>query len=109
MEDLERILQDIGGKGKLIIVDGIFSMEGDIADLPSIVKLAKAYDARVMVDDAHAVGVLGAGGRGTAEHFALEDEVDLIMAPTASRLPRLEDLSPVQGRSLVLSSTWGGP
>jgi 8-amino-7-oxononanoate synthase len=86
MEDLERILQDIKGKGKLIIVDGIFSMEGDIADLPSIVKLAKTYDARVMVDDAHAVGVLGAGGRGTAEHFALEDQVDLIMGTYSKSL-----------------------
>ncbi len=73
-------------KGKLIIVDGIFSMEGDIADLPSIVKLAKAYEARVMVDDAHGIGVLGKGGRGTAEHFDLEDEVDLIMGTYSKSL-----------------------
>jgi len=86
MKDLERILQEIQGKGKLIIVDGIFSMEGDIADLPSIVKLAKAYDARVMVDDAHAVGVLGEGGRGTAEHFGLEAQVDLIMGTYSKSL-----------------------
>jgi 8-amino-7-oxononanoate synthase len=86
MKDLERVLEEIKGKGKLIIVDGIFSMEGDIADLPSIVKLAKAYDARVMVDDAHAVGVLGEGGRGTAEHFALEDRVDLIMGTYSKSL-----------------------
>ena len=86
MKDLERIFEGTKGKGKLIIVDGIFSMEGDIADLPSIAKLAKAYGARIMVDDAHAVGVLGEGGRGTAEHFALEDQVDLIMGTYSKSL-----------------------
>ena len=86
MKDLERILEGTKDKGKLIIVDGIFSMEGDIADLPSIVKLAKAYSARVMVDDAHSIGVLGEGGRGTAEHFALEDQVDLIMGTYSKSL-----------------------
>ena len=80
MEDLERVLKTCGKKGKLIIVDGIFSMEGDIADLPNIVKLAKRYGARVMVDDAHSMGVLGENGRGTAEHFDLMDEVDIVMA-----------------------------
>jgi len=86
MKDLERALEGAKGKGKLIVVDGIFSMEGDIADLPSIVKLAKAYGARLMVDDAHAIGVLGQGGRGTAEHFALEDQVDLIMGTYSKSL-----------------------
>jgi 8-amino-7-oxononanoate synthase len=86
MKDLERVLEGTKSKGKLIIVDGIFSMDGDIADLPSIVKLARAYDARVMVDDAHAVGVLGKGGRGTAEHFSLEDQVDLIMGTYSKSL-----------------------
>jgi 8-amino-7-oxononanoate synthase len=86
MKDLERVLEGAKGKGKLIIVDGIFSMEGDIADLPSIVKLAKAYGARLMVDDAHAIGVLGEGGRGTAEHFTLEDQVDLIMGTYSKSL-----------------------
>jgi 7-keto-8-aminopelargonate synthetase-like enzyme len=61
-------------------------MEGDIADLPSIVKLAKAYGARVMVDDAHAIGVLGEGGRGTAEHFGMEDQIDLIMGTYSKSL-----------------------
>ncbi|MBC7362464.1 MAG: aminotransferase class I/II-fold pyridoxal phosphate-dependent enzyme [Candidatus Aminicenantes bacterium] len=80
MQDLEKVLSEIPeDKGKLIVVDGVFSMEGDIADLPGIVKLAKKYKARVMVDDAHGLGVLGKHGRGTAEHFGLEDEVDLIM------------------------------
>jgi len=86
MKDLERVLEQTKGKGKLIIVDGIFSMEGDIAVLPSIVKLAKAYEARVMVDDAHGIGVLGRGGRGTAEHFGLEDQVDLIMGTYSKSL-----------------------
>jgi len=86
MKDLARTLEATKDKGKLIIVDGVFSMEGDIADLPNIVKLAKTYGARVMVDDAHAVGVLGEGGRGTAEHFGLEHEVDLIMGTYSKSL-----------------------
>ena len=86
MDDLERVLKATQGKGQLIIVDGVFSMEGDIADLPGIVRLAKAYGARIMVDDAHAVGVLGKGGRGTAEHFGLENEVDLIMGTYSKSL-----------------------
>ncbi len=80
MEDLERVLAEIpDNKGKMIVVDGVFSMEGDIINLPGVVSLAKKYRARVMVDDAHGLGVLGKNGRGTAEHFGLEDEVDLIM------------------------------
>jgi 8-amino-7-oxononanoate synthase len=86
MEALEKALEGTKGKDKLIIVDGVFSMEGDIADLPAIVKLAKAYGARLMLDDAHAVGVLGDGGRGTAEHFGLEEEVDLIMGTHSKSL-----------------------
>jgi 8-amino-7-oxononanoate synthase len=86
MKDLERVLEGTKDKDKLIIVDGIFSMEGDIADLPDIVRLSKAYGARVMVDDAHGVGVLGNGGRGTAEHFGLENEVDLIMGTYSKSL-----------------------
>jgi len=86
MDDLERVLEKSKNNGKLIIVDGVFSMEGDIADLPSIVNLAKAYGARVLVDDAHAVGVLGQGGRGTAEHFGLEAEVDIIMGTYSKSL-----------------------
>ncbi|MFZ2197055.1 MAG: pyridoxal phosphate-dependent aminotransferase family protein, partial [Thermodesulfovibrionales bacterium] len=66
MADLERILQQSGERGKLIIVDGVFSMEGDIVNLPKVVELAKAYGARLMVDDAHGIGVLGKTGRGTA-------------------------------------------
>jgi 8-amino-7-oxononanoate synthase len=86
MDALEKALEGTRGKDKLIVVDGVFSMEGDIADLPAIVKLAKAYGARIMLDDAHAVGVLGEGGRGTAEHFGLENEVDLIMGTHSKAL-----------------------
>jgi 8-amino-7-oxononanoate synthase len=80
MVALERVLDThAGSHGLLIVVDGVFSMEGDLANLPEIVRLARHYGARVMVDDAHGVGVMGPGGRGTAEHFGLQDEVDLIM------------------------------
>jgi 8-amino-7-oxononanoate synthase len=80
MADLEKVLGEIPeSKGILVAVDGLFSMGGDIADLPDIVRLAAARGARVMVDDAHAMGVLG-GGRGTAAHFGLTDETDLIMS-----------------------------
>ena len=86
MSDLKRALEENKDKGKLIIVDGVFSMEGDIAKLPDIVELAKKYDARLMVDDAHGIGVLGKTGRGTAEHFGLENEVDLIMGTYSKSL-----------------------
>jgi 7-keto-8-aminopelargonate synthetase-like enzyme len=79
MESLERALRSVPEEaGSLVVVDGIFSMGGDIAPLPEIIPLCKKYNARLMVDDAHSVGVLG-GGKGTAEHFGLTDEVDLIM------------------------------
>ncbi len=86
MEDLERVLDNCPPGPKLIVVDGIFSMEGDIARLPEIVRLAQRHGAQVMVDDAHSVGVLGAHGRGTAEHFGLEKEVDLIMTTFSKSL-----------------------
>jgi 8-amino-7-oxononanoate synthase len=79
MHSLEYVLSRCGDKGKLVVVDGVYSMEGDIAPLPDIVKVCKKYGARLMVDDAHGVGVLGRTGRGTAEHFGLEKEVDVIM------------------------------
>lgn len=87
MEDLERQLKSIPlDAGKLIVTDGVFSMGGDICKLPEIVKLAKKYNARVMVDDAHALGVIGKGGRGTASHFNLENEVDIIMGTFSKSL-----------------------
>ncbi|MDQ3792126.1 MAG: pyridoxal phosphate-dependent aminotransferase family protein [Actinomycetota bacterium] len=81
LEDLERLLARDADKpgGRMIVTDGVFSMSGHIADLPGIVELARAYGARVVVDDAHATGVLGEGGRGTPEHFGLENEVDLLI------------------------------
>jgi 8-amino-7-oxononanoate synthase len=78
--DLARQMKnDATARGRLIVVDGVFSMEGDVAPLPQIVAAAREFDAGVMVDDAHGIGVLGPTGRGTAEHFGLEDEVDLVM------------------------------
>jgi 8-amino-7-oxononanoate synthase len=84
MEDLERQLQRYADKPKMIVVDGIFSMEGDITNLPEIDKLAKKYKARIFVDEAHSLGVLGKGGRGTGEHFNMEESIDVLMA-TASK------------------------
>jgi len=90
MEDLERVLKNIPDScGKLIVVDGVFSMEGDICNLPEIVRLAKKYGARTLVDDAHGLGVLGKTGRGTAEHFGLENEVDMIMCTFSKSLASL--------------------
>ncbi len=80
MEHLKRVLESLpDDKGKLLVVDGLFSMEGDIAPLPELVPMCKEYGVRLMVDDAHAMGVLG-GGRGTAAQFGMTDDVDLIMS-----------------------------
>ncbi|MDY0318252.1 MAG: aminotransferase class I/II-fold pyridoxal phosphate-dependent enzyme [Candidatus Izemoplasmatales bacterium] len=90
MRDLEQKLAKADpNKGKLIVTDGVFSMSGDICNLPEIVRLAKKYDARVMVDDAHGFGVLGKHGRGTAEYFGLEDDVDIIMGTFSKSLASL--------------------
>jgi 8-amino-7-oxononanoate synthase len=78
MADLERVLAGCAETPKMIVVDGVFSMGGDIARLPEIIPLCKRYGARLMVDDAHSIGVLG-GGRGTAAHFGVTEDVDLIM------------------------------
>jgi 8-amino-7-oxononanoate synthase len=87
MQALERRLSEVPeDAGKMIITDGIFSMEGDIAPLPSITSLARVYGAQVVVDDAHAFGVLGPTGAGTAEHFDLVDEVDLIVTTFSKSL-----------------------
>ncbi len=87
MSDLEDKLSALPhGAGKLIVTDGVFSMEGDICKLPDLVRLAKRYGASVMVDDAHGLGVLGAGGSGTASHFGLTDDVDLIMGTFSKSL-----------------------
>ena len=90
MEELEMQLKKVpDSAGKLIVTDGVFSMQGDIAKLPEICALAKKYGARVMVDDAHGLGVLGDGGRGTASHFGLEDQVDIYMGTFSKSLASL--------------------
>ena len=90
MEELEMQLKKVPDTaGKLIVTDGVFSMQGDIAKLPEICALAKKYGARVMVDDSHALGVLGEGGRGTASHFGLEKEVDIYMGTFSKSLASL--------------------
>ena len=87
MADLKAKLSRIADqKGKLIVVDGVFSMEGDVANLPEIVKLKNQSGSRLFVDDAHSVGVFGPNGRGVAEHFGLEEEVDLVMGTFSKSL-----------------------
>ena len=90
MDDLEKKLQKVPENcGCLIVTDGVFSMGGDIANLPEICRLAKQYGARVMVDDAHGLGVIGEGGRGTASYYGLEDEVDIYMGTFSKSLASL--------------------
>ena len=90
MDDLEAKLRTVPeSAGCLVVTDGVFSMGGDIAKLPEICALAKKYGARVMVDDAHALGILGKGGRGTASHFGLEDQVDIYMGTFSKSLASL--------------------
>ncbi|MEM1124431.1 MAG: aminotransferase class I/II-fold pyridoxal phosphate-dependent enzyme [Bacteroidota bacterium] len=87
MESLEKVLSRCNeDRVKLIVTDGVFSMEGDVAKLPQMVELAKKYKANIMVDDAHSLGVLGRGGRGTADHFGLVDNVDIIMGTFSKSL-----------------------
>jgi 7-keto-8-aminopelargonate synthetase-like enzyme len=98
----------------MIVVDGVFSMEGDIVSLPRLVEVAGAHGCRVMVDDAHGIGVLGAHGRGTAEHFGVEDRVDLIMGTFSKSLAsvggfiageeRVIDFIKHHARSLIFSA-----
>jgi len=85
--ELRRLMAaERGARGRLVVVDGVFSMEGDIARLPEIVQAAREFQAGVMVDDAHGIGVLGRRGRGTAEHFGLEDDVHLVMGTFSKSL-----------------------
>lgn len=116
MEDLERVLKEIDpDAGKLIMIDGVFSMEGDLAKLPEIQKLAEKYNARLVVDDAHGVGVVGPGGKGTAHHFGIEDSVDLIVGTFSKSLAsvggfvagpkKVIDFIKHFGRSIVFSAS----
>ena len=116
MNDLERLLQSLPRDGiKLIIVDGVFSMEGDIADLPGITDLADKYSANIMVDDAHGLGVLGDQGKGTASHFGLTNKIDLMMGTFSKSLASLggfiaSDINTIDyikhnARSLIFSAS----
>jgi len=90
ISELEHLLRTVNQHAvKLIVVDGIFSMEGDIANIPAIVELAGKYKATLMIDDAHSLGVLGKNGQGTAAHFNLTDDVDLIMGTFSKSLASL--------------------
>lgn len=89
LEEKAKMAVERGQGGILIVTDGVFSMEGDIAKLPEIVSIARRYGARVLVDDAHGLGILGRHGRGTAEYFGLEEEVDLIMNTFSKTLASL--------------------
>ena len=86
MEDLDRVLEQERDRNKMVVVDGVFSMEGDLSPLDEIVALRKKHDFGLMVDDAHGVGVLGETGRGTAEHFGVEDDSDIIMGTYSKSL-----------------------
>ena len=102
MEDLDRLLAAADpGAGKLVVVDGVYSMEGDCANLPAIVELKKKHGARLMVDEAHGFGVMGTGGRGTGEHFGVHDEVDLIMATFSKSLASIGGV--IAGRADVVN------
>jgi 8-amino-7-oxononanoate synthase len=115
MEHLERVLKSIPENvGKMIVVDGLYSMEGDLADLPGIYEIAKRYDTRVMVDDAHGMGVTGQG-HGTAWHYGLTDQIDLVMSTFSKSFASLggfvagdEDVIHYikhQARSLIFSAS----
>ena len=80
MDHLERVLKSLpDDAGKLVVVDGLFSMEGDLADLPAMLPVLKKYNVRLMVDDAHATGVLGPDGGGTGDHFGLAEKIDVVL------------------------------
>jgi glycine C-acetyltransferase len=85
---LEKLLSRLGGEhhGKLVIVDGVFSMDGDIAPLPELIAVCRRHGARLMIDEAHATGVIGAGGRGTPEHYGVEGQVDIVAGTLSKAL-----------------------
>ncbi len=116
LEDLARALSRIpADRGRMVVVDGIYSMDGDIAPLPEMLKVCKEYNARLMVDDAHSMGVLGPQGNGTAAHFGVTDDVDLIMSTFSKSFASLGgfiagDADVVQyiqhmGRSMIFSAS----
>ena len=102
MPELDRILQSLPqDKGKLIIVDGVFSMEGDLANLPEIARLKRKYNARLLVDDAHGIGVLGEHGRGACEHFNVLDDVDIIMGTFSKAFASLGGFAVGDGKAMT--------
>jgi 8-amino-7-oxononanoate synthase len=102
MDDLERVLSKIPiDSPKLLVSDGVFSTGGEIVDLPKLIELAKKYNARTLIDDAHSVGVIGKGGRGTASEFNLEEEVDLTMGTFSKTFASLGGF--VAGKERVLN------
>ncbi len=102
MESLDKVLSSLDPKiPKLVAVDGVFSMEGDLTDLPGIVELKKKYGFKLMVDDAHGLGVMGEHGRGTAEHFGLEEETDLVVGTFSKSFASLGGV--VAGDAKVIS------
>jgi 8-amino-7-oxononanoate synthase len=102
MDDLERVIKKLPlDAGKLIVSDGVFSTGGEIVELPRLNKIAKAYNARILIDDAHSVGVIGKGGRGTASEFDLEDEIDLTMGTFSKTFASLGGF--VAGQERVLN------
>ena len=116
LEDLARVLSKIPpDRGRMVVVDGVYSMDGDIAPLPEMIKVCKEYNARLMVDDAHSMGVLGPQGNGTAAHFGVTEDVDLIMSTFSKSFASLGgfiagDADVVQyiqhmGRSMIFSAS----
>jgi len=102
MADLEKILSSLDkDAGKMVVVDGVFSMEGDLINLPKVVELSKKYSAKIMVDDAHGIGVMGKSGRGTSEHFGVEDDIDLVMGTFSKSIASLGGF--VAGDAKVIS------
>jgi len=102
MADLEKVLSYLDkDAGKLVVVDGVFSMEGDLANLPKVVELSKKYNAKIMVDDAHGIGVMGKNGRGTCEHFGVEDDIDIVMGTFSKSIASLGGF--VAGDAKVIS------
>lgn len=115
-KDLDRVLQEVGSeKGKLVVVDGVFSMEGDLAKLPEVIEVCRKNGARLLVDDAHGLGIVGKGGRGTSSHFGLVDETDLIVGTFSKSLAsiggfvvgdaKIVDFIKHFGRSMVFSAS----
>ncbi len=102
MADLEKVLSSLDkDAGKMVVVDGVFSMEGDLVNLPKVVELSKKYNAKIMVDDAHGIGVMGKSGRGTSEHFGVEDDIDLVMGTFSKSISSLGGF--VAGDAKVIS------